>query len=167
MDPSAYILADGQYDVGAIVRAMSHYYVTPSPHRVTKENMARLVAELRRFTESIPGEPAIANDLQAWRDRLGVYALAVEEAPEGRSEYLGDHVGDPLLVGWYPEGMVQKPADIATPFSLANQAKVGGDFRKENLRRLVDEIKERSVIATAGLGLWVIAAAVVYFVVVK
>jgi hypothetical protein len=166
-DASEY-LPDGLYDVGKVVRSLHDYYLgPPEPNRATKVHLSQLVARLRAFTEALPHEPAVANDRAAWEERLGRYEIAVREAPAGHSQYLAEHVAAPLLLGWYSGAIVQKPADVATPFSLANQSTVSRDFRQENLRRLVDELEERTVIATAGLGLWVAVAAVVWFVVLK
>lgn len=101
-------------------------------------------------------EDQLTRDLRRWSVRVTEYSMVTAAVPieqqYDREPVLWD-VTAPLLLGWYggPDGTnvlppggffagfdakLQHPPDIATPYSLANQLKVGRDFEEWAARQI-------------------------------
>ena len=100
-------------------------------------------------------------DLQRWQIRLHEYQRHLDAVPEGEERnrglvlwevtaplFLGYHGGQtgvevPLIPDGYPPGFnvnVQHVADLATPFSLANEMGVYEEFEAEQWDRFLDDL---------------------------
>lgn len=150
-------------DVGAIVRqvqAAFRLFGVPGAqgrNLATPRNLLVLIEQLRALTDELIEQriglgvalpsPAMAQwdtDYSAWRDRLGEYFEAASSAaPDDRRAVLWS-VTAPLLLGHYPTGGPQRVADVATPFSLANQLDVDDDWADERLGLLFSDIVDEA-----------------------
>lgn len=147
------------------MRDTSDWYLRAGPpNRWTRVEVGKLLLELDQLTDqlgreggSMPGQWHA--DFDAWQSRLAGYKKAARDAPQGHSHELWNEVGMPMLMGYYPGEEQQRTADLATPFSLANQLEVDVDWRKERLRLFGEELGEAAKVAGYGLG--AVAAAVV------
>ncbi len=115
------------------------------------------------------GQPCL--DLQHWRARLTDYMLHAGEVPpqlgDDRRETLWT-ITAPLFVGWFggatgnevelaaggfPPGFnvdLQHPADIATPYMLANQYGVADAWEKKRAAMLLDDFTPKIPDAPSG-----------------
>ena len=173
-DPRKYF-DDDRYDVGRIVRDTSDFYLRVGPpNRWTRVEAGKLLLRLDQLTDQLAQKGAGAGvvggaagavglkpsqmpaqwraDFDAWQERLAAYKKATRDAPQGHSHELWNNVGAPLLMGYYPGEENQRTADIATPFSLANQLEVDKEWREENLRRFGEELGDAAKKAGYGIG---------------
>ncbi|MCH9736095.1 MAG: hypothetical protein K0U78_16340 [Actinomycetia bacterium] len=163
--PGTY-MREGRFDVGRIVRDASRYYLEEK--RATRKAILALLDRLNDFTRELPiakgGMPpeSIFEEFQAWNARLDRYRELAEAAPQGNSKQLNEGVVGPLLLGWYEGDDTQRVADIATPFTIANQLEVSREWRRERLSLLFDDLKEEAedvAQKAAGGGLVLVLAA--------
>lgn len=170
-----------EFDVGRIVRDYQAKFVGTSPNLAMPATMVILLAELedltRRLEERDEGiSPQVSQDLTRWRARLDGYHEALAKAPslDDRQAILWT-VTAPLLLGWYggptgteveltpggfPPGFNtdhEHTADLATPFSLANQMGVAEEWDRRRLDLLGQDLKEAALKRPLGVhwGWWV------------
>lgn len=126
----------------------------------TNRTVAGRIADCDRWNGQGYGQTC--RDLARWRVRLDGYLDFVSSVPVAEENNRGVtlwEVTAPLLVGWYggltgteipldPRGFppgfnpaLHHPADIATPYMLANQLGIWVAWKDERKKRLVEDLK--------------------------
>lgn len=148
------------------------FYLDEFTDVLEREDVARRTAALGpigitascdEFEQNHPGYAQTCKDLQRWRKRLDEYLLFTASVPiedeHDRRVTLWE-VTAPLFVGWYggetgveipldpaafPPGfdpMIRHPADLATPYMLANQFGIWVAWQDERKKRLVADLTD-------------------------
>lgn len=146
------------------------YYLDDFTRVLEEEDRARRMPSVgltpracKDFEVSDPGYGQLCTDLERWRNRLDEYLMFVASVPaeqENDRRTILWEVTAPLFVGWYggetgsevalpaaafPPGFdpnVRHPADIGTPYSLANQFGIWVAWQDERRDRLVEELTD-------------------------
>lgn len=170
------------YDVGAITRAIQTQLGVACPpgvsparctNNATPENIGMLLAELREVTDALGQEVARvglpplsmvgwATSVSAWRKRLDAYDAIVAAAPPGDRQFIMHDVTMPLVFGLYPGQAERRPADMGTPFALANQEQVNDEFRDELWELFLQDLKDNAADIVKPLGASVGAGAALF-----
>jgi hypothetical protein len=168
-----------RFDVGAAVRDWTHFFLGSEPNLAYPVVWMEALAILHDLTSQLEtkntarGAPddQITKDLTRWRTRLDWYELEAHGAPDQYDrQSIVWNVTAPLLLGWYggptgdanilPSGgfwsgfdaKIRHPADIATPYSLANQLGVYQDFEEWNRKQIRRDMQATIIQAAQGVG---------------
>ena len=161
------------YDVGAIVRQLTDFYVHARPPRVTPRQLQPLITMLETVTaatqvhaqaveawlserkdtidtgELWPQYTQAKSELQAWQLRLGAYRLSVDTcAADNDADCTLWTVVAPLFFGYYGGPLSTEPQrlnDISTPFRIGNQlTAIVAAKETANVEVLIADVKQAS-----------------------
>jgi hypothetical protein len=148
------------------------------PNNSTPQNFQRFLEFLRLFTVEISTDidqphieelfgatdsARIRREFEEWQARLRQYivftntAIALPKKAGTQFEtFFATTVVNPLLLGLYPGDPVRKPADMATPLSLARQAQLTTTNMQVAWRKLgQDLVANAKALAETGASLFV------------